>query len=191
MKFKDLKNKARKKFWIGTLGSLSFGFISLVAFLKGLHFSFENQGAIGNYLSSLIGKLINFIYSFTDFIPFFWEKLWPNLPMLNLNNLLQESNYYFFALLAITLFFVIQLQESFWLKSKINKILREVEDEELKGDIKRQRGHTEGPRPDILELDINVNTPEPWFKKPLGLLVIGLAIAVIGKLLTTLLGMEA
>jgi hypothetical protein len=190
MKFKDLKTKAKRKFWVGMLGTLILGFISLIAFLKSLHVSFDGQGSFGNHLSALIGKLINFIYSYTDFISIFWNKVWPALPILNPLNLFQESNYYFFALLAATLFFFIQLQESFWLNAKINKILREVEDEELKGDIKRQRGHVEGPRPDILELDININNPEQWYKKPMGLLAVGLTIAVLGKLLTTVFGMD-
>lgn len=190
MKYKDLRKKARNKFWIGISGTLVFGFTVLIAFLKSIHVSFKGQAVIGDTLSELIGTLINFIHSYTDFASIFWEKVWPILPILNPLHLLQESNYYFFTLVAVALFFYIQLQDSFWLSSKANKILREVEDEELKRDIKKQRGHIEGPRPDILELDINVSNPDPWFKRPLGILAIGLIVAVFGKVITSILGVN-
>jgi hypothetical protein len=190
MKYKDLRNKARNKFWIGISGTIVFGFAVFIAFLKSIHVSFKGQDFIGDKLSGLIGDLISFIYSYTDFATIFWEKAWPILPIFNIFHLFQESNYYFFALLAVTLFFYIQLQDSFWLSSKANKILREVEDEELKRDIKKQRGHIEEPRPDILELEINVSNPDPWFKRPLGMFAIGLTIAVLGKAITSILGIS-
>ena len=190
MKYKDLKKKARNQFWIGISGTIVFGFTAFIAFLKSIHISFKGQPFIGDVLSGLIGDLIKFINSYTEFASIFWEKAWPILPILNPLNLLQESNYCFFALLAVTLFFYIQLQDSFWLSSKANKIQREIEDEELKRDMKKQRGHIEGPRPDILELDINVSNPDPWFKRPLGILAIGLTIAVLGKAIASILGIN-
>lgn len=190
MKLRDYEKTARIKFWLGSIGALVFGFTTLIALLKSIHISFRDMGAIGSYLSDLVGKLINFIYSYTDFLPIFWDAMWVKLPIVDAQNLLQESNYYFFGLFAATLISIIQIQDSFWIRSKINKAKRKIDDELLERDIKKQSGLIEGKKPDILELEINIGSPDPWYKRPSGIIAIGLFVAIVGRIFALVLGVN-
>lgn len=190
MKLRDSEKKARLKFWLGSIGALAFGFTTLIALLKSIHVSLSDMGTIGSNLSDLVGKLINFIYSYTDFLPIFWDTVWVKLPILDTRNLLQESNYYFFGLFAVTLISIIQIQDSFWIRSKINKAKRKIDDELLERDIKKQSGLIEGGKPDILELEINIGSPDPWYKRPSGIIAIGLFVAIVGRIIASFLGVN-
>jgi len=190
VKLRDSEKKARLKFWLGSIGALAFGFTTLIALLKSIHVSLSDMGTIGSNLSDLVGKLINFIYSYTDFLPIFWDTVWVKLPILDTRNLLQESNYYFFGLFAVTLISIIQIQDSFWIRSKINKAKRKIDDELLERDIKKQSGLIEGGKPDILELEINIGSPDPWYKRPSGIIAIGLFVAIVGRIIASFLGVN-
>ena len=190
MKLRDSEKTARIKFWLGSIGALVFGFTTLIALLKSIYVSLRDMGAIGSYLSELVGKLINIIYSHTDFLPIFWDTIWVKLPILDTHNLLQESNYYFFGLFATTLISIIQIQDSFWIRSKINKAKRKIDDELLERDIKKQSGLVEGNKPDILELEINIGSPDPWYKRPYGIIAIGLFVAIVGRIIASVLGVN-
>jgi len=190
VKLRDSEKAARIKFWLGSIGALVFGFTTLIALLKSIYISFRDMGTIGSNLSELVGKLINFIYSKTDFLPIFWDTIWVKLPILDAQNLLQESNYYFFGLFAATLISIIQIQDSFWIRSKINKAKRKIDDELLERDIKKQSGLVEGKKPDILELEINIGSPDPWYKRPSGIIAIGLFVAIVGRIIASVLGVN-
>ena len=190
MKLRDSEKTARIKFWLGSIGALVFGFTTLIALLKSIYVSLRDMGTIGSNLSDLVGKLINYIYSYTDFLTIFWDTVWVKLPILDTRNLLQESNYYFFGLFAATLISIIQIQDSFWIRSKINKAKRKIDDELLERDIKKQSGLIEGKKPDILELEINIGSPDPWYKRPSGIIAIGLFVAIVGRIVASFLGVN-
>ena len=126
MKLQETKKKARRKFWFGLPGMIVFGFTTFIALLKSFHVSLKDQGSINGSLSESIGDLINFISRETDYLTIFWRDIWPTLPVINPYYLLQDSNYYFFALVGFTMFFYLQLQDSFWLKAKIRKKIKKI-----------------------------------------------------------------
>ena len=190
MKLRDSEKTARMKFWLGSIGALVFGFTTLIALLKSIYISLRDMGTIGSNLSDLVGKLINYIYSYTDFLTIFWDTIWVKLPILDTQNILQESNYYFFGLFAATLISIMQIQDSFWIRSKINKAKRKIDDELLERDIKKQSGLIEGKKPDVLELEINIGSPDPWYKRPSGIIAIGLFIAIVGRIVASFLGVN-
>jgi len=190
VKLRDSEKTARMKFWLGSIGALVFGFTTLIALLKSIYISLRDMGTIGSNLSDLVGKLINYIYSYTDFLTIFWDTIWVKLPILDTQNILQESNYYFFGLFAATLISIMQIQDSFWIRSKINKAKRKIDDELLERDIKKQSGLIEGKKPDVLELEINIGSPDPWYKRPSGIIAIGLFIAIVGRIVASFLGVN-
>jgi hypothetical protein len=190
VKLKEYEKRARFKFWFGLVGSIVFGFTTIIALLKSLYVSFGEIGGFVQGLSELVGKLINLIYNYTDFLTFFWDVIWKKLPIFDPLNLAQENNYYFFALFAATLFSITQVQDSFWIRSKINESKRKIEDELLERDIKKQSGLIDTNKTDILELEINVGSPDSWYKRPLGMIVIGLFVAIVGKIIVSIIGVD-
>lgn len=190
MNLKDAEKKAKRKFWLGLVGTIVFGFTTVIALLKSFYVSFRDLGVIGQNISDLIGKFINFIYSHTDFVPLFWDVIWEKLPMLDLQNFAQVDNYYFFGLFAAALVSFTQIQDSFWIRSRINKAKRKIEDELLERDIKKQSGLVEAQNKNILELEINVGSPDPWYKRPLGIIAIGLFVAIVGRIAVSIMGIN-
>jgi len=191
MKLKEAQKKANFKFWTGLLGSLTFTFILIITLLKSAHTSLEQSTGLLLDLRNQLEVLINFIYRHTDFLTFFWSTVWELLPVFNPSNLLQESNYYFFALLAITLIFITRMHDGRHIKSKIKELEEKVADEQLENDMKKQKGLIATATPDLIEFEINVGGPDSWYKRPLGIITIGLFVAIVGKIVTALIGIES
>lgn len=190
MNLKDSKKNARIKFWVGLLGSIIFGFTTIMTFLKNMYNAFLNMGDIGMGMGSLIEKIINFIYNNTYFITIFWELIWEKLPIFNIHNILQESNFYFLALITATLIFIIQIQEPSWINTRIRIAKRKIADELLERDIKKHSGLIDVRKDDILELEINIDNPTSWYQRPFGQVVIGLVITIVGGIVLSIIGIS-
>jgi hypothetical protein len=193
VKLRDTKRRARYYFWIGGIGTIVFGFCAFVMLLNNLRVALQNfEGlfsVLGGNLSALIGDLIKGIYSYTSFIPFFWDDIWPILPELNLDNIFQESNYYFLAIIAATLFFRLLFEKYFWLRARISQAISEAEADELTRDVKKQRGSIKEEGLNVMELEINLKSnPDPWYKKPTGIVIIGIMGTIIGRIIAKVLG---
>ena len=44
-----------------------------------------------------------------------------------------------------------------------------------------QRGQISGARPDVLQINIELDQKDQWYKRPVGLLLLGVAIAIMGQ----------
>ena len=44
-----------------------------------------------------------------------------------------------------------------------------------------QQGRVVGDRPDVLQINIELDQKDQWYKRPIGLLFIGIAIAVLAQ----------
>lgn len=182
-------NTARKKagfnFKFGLLGVFVFGFLVLIYILKSLYVNIDHAG----YLNTVIGRLVasptSFLYQYTDWIPLIWDKS----KILDHQKLASEGNYWFAGLVAGLFYSLSKIQEALAMQARIAKAERKIEDELLENDARKAKGVAEIPNRESLELLVNVSPPDPWFKKPFGIVSLGIFTALAGKFLMVKFGL--
>jgi hypothetical protein len=67
------------------------------------------------------------------------------------------------------------------LASRISQTIQRVEESGWEQALLAQQGQVIGAKPDILQINIELDQKDQWYKRPIGLVLIGIAIAVLGQ----------
>lgn len=173
----EAKRKSNQYIFFGLLSLILSTLFIIPSVLRSLYATLNPNNPIDIALTGLITKLIKLIYSYTYKIPFIWDYS----PIFDPHNWSLKGNYFFAALIFLAVFSYGYLCEGFSIKEQIGKEIREVNKEALRNDIKKAKGLYDKQQTNTLEIDVTIDTQDKWHKKPFGLIVIGVAIAVIAN----------
>jgi len=189
MKIKNLKKKAYYKIGIGIMLFVFSGFLALLSCLKSIYFISKQDKFLGEFLSDLVCTFLNFLFSKTNFVPLLWTFVWKKLPIFNPTQIMQKENYYFLFLFVMVFSTILLIQDGFGLIKNIKKIEIEVEKERLKQEIKKQKGLIETSK-SCVEIEINVLSRDSWYKRPLGVVILGLITVILARVLIQILHLD-
>jgi hypothetical protein len=67
------------------------------------------------------------------------------------------------------------------LAARIKRTIQRVEELGWEQTLLGQQGQFAGQKPDVLQINIDLEQRDQWYKRPLGLLLLGIAIAVLAQ----------
>ena len=155
------------------------------AALKSIHFYMAGDTTVFSSLGRGIQRLVYFVYERTQFLSWFWE--WA--PVINPKELNTPG--------SLGLLFVVvcgAIGRTIWdsassLSSRIKKTILKVEELGWEQELMAQRGQLAGAKPDVLQINIELEQKDQWYKRPVGLLLLGVAIAIFGQWLNLQFGL--
>jgi len=155
------------------------------AALKSIYFSMAGDTTAFSPLSRGIQRLVYFIYERTQFVSWVWEKA----PVINPKELNTPGNLGF-------LFVVVSgaIGQTMWasasnLSLRIKKTILRIEELGWEQELLAQRGQMTGAKPDVLQINIELEQKDQWYKRPAGLLLLGVTIAIFGQWLNLKFGL--
>jgi hypothetical protein len=161
-----------------------FLFCSLLASLY--NYSKETAPLL-NVFGQLIRYFIELIYWHTQFASYFWNAA----PIIDMHSWNTPGN---FGFIFTALSWLIGC--SFWgnatlLSSRIASTRKRVEEIRWENELLGQQNIAGGERPDLLQVNIAIDQQDQWYKKPMGMILIGVAIAVLAQLINLKFGLLA
>ncbi|HKR40406.1 MAG TPA: YniB family protein [Paraburkholderia sp.] len=146
--------------------------------LLGIYHQAENFPTAFSGIAGLLEWGIGLVYEYTKFLSFIWD----HAPEPDLHNLNTEGNYWLLLCVACFVLARTMRDSASLLAARIKRTIERVEELGWEQALLRQQGQFAGGKPDVLQINIDLDQREQWYKRPAGLIVIGVAIAVLGQL---------
>lgn len=146
--------------------------------LKSIYFSMNGDATAFASISQGIQRGIYFIYQRTQFLSWFWETA----PIFTPKVLNTSGN---FGLLFIAVCGAIG--RIIWdsatnLSNRISKTILKVEEIGWERELMKQNGQIQTEKVDLLQINIDLKQEDQWYTRPIGLVLLGIAVAVLGQL---------
>lgn len=154
------------------------------AAMKSIYFAMDGDTTVFSSLSGACLRLIYFIYEHTQFVSLFWK--WA--PVVNPKEFNTSGNFSFLFIAICGAIGHIMWDSAASLAVRIKDTIKKIEELEWQQELMAQRGQLQEARPDVLQINIDLDQKDQWYKQPIGLLLIGVAIAVLGQWLNLQLG---
>jgi len=145
--------------------------------LKSAYLSLAGDTTALSSISRGFQRLIYFVYERTQFISWFWE--WA--PVINPKEPNTSGNFSFLFVVVCGAIGRTMWDSASHLSSRIKKTIQRVEELGWEQELMEQRGQISGARPDVLQINIELDQKDQWYKRPVGLLLLGVAIAIMGQ----------
>lgn len=147
------------------------------AALKSIYFAMTGDTTAFSVVSRAVQRLVYFIYERTQFVSWVWDVA----PIINPRELNTSGNLGFFFIAVCGAIGRIMWDSAAHLSSRIAKTIQRVEELGWEQALLAQQGIVAGAKPDVLQINIDLDQKDQWYKRPIGLLLIGVAIAVLGQ----------
>jgi hypothetical protein len=169
----------------GVVLMISAGLFFVCTGIKSVYFSLDNDVSALSTVSRGIQRLLYLIYENTQRISWVWERA----PVIDPSVLLGHGN-----LGALLIFIVFAIGRIMWdsaalLSKRIKEAEELVQSERWRRDLQGQQGQVSVARTDVLEINIELDQKDQWYKRPLGLLVLTLVGGVLVAWLNLKLGL--
>lgn len=185
MKIYEAKRRVtRQRILAAVVMLVSILLISCAA-LKSIYFSMAADTTAFSSLSRLVLRLVYYIYERTQFVSWFWE--WA--PVINQKELNTPGNLGFLFVVVCGVIGRTMWDSASSLSSRIKKTIQKIEELGWEQEIMAQRGRISGATPDVLQINIELEQKDQWYKRPVGLLLLGAAIAICGQWLNLQFGL--
>lgn len=148
------------------------------AALKSIHVSMEGGTTALSPLTHGIQRGVYSIYQATQFASMLWE--WA--PVLNPQVLNTSGNFGFLLIVIAGAIGRMIWASAADLSARIAKTIKKVEELGWEQELRGQRGQITNAKPDVLQINIDLNQKDQWYKRPVGLILLGVAVAVLGQL---------
>jgi hypothetical protein len=159
----------------------------LLAFagLKSISFAVEGDQTALASLSQALQRLVYLIYERTQFALWFWE--WS--PVINPKELNTTGNWGFLFVVVCGAIGRTMWDSASNLSMRIKKTIQRVEELGWEQELMGQRGPFSIAKPDVLQINIELDQKDQWYKQPIGILLLGVAIAILGQWLNLQFGL--
>jgi hypothetical protein len=185
MKIYDAKKRITRQRVFATVIMIVSTLLFACAALKSIYFSMAGDTTALSGLSRGVQRLVYFIYERTQFIAWFWE--WA--PVINPKELNTPGNLGFLFVVVCGAIGRIMWDSASNLSSRIKKTIMKVEELGWEQELMGQRGQFTGTKPDVFQINIELDQKDQWYKRPVGLLLLGIAIAIFAQWLNLKLGL--
>lgn len=182
-------NKARTKKTRLRVGGavlmIGAGLLFVCTGIKSVYFSLANDVSAFSAVSRGIQRLLYLVYENTQQISWVWERA----PVIDPSVLLSQGN--LGALLTVIVGAIgrIMWDSASLLSKRIKEAEELVQSERWRRDLQGQQGQVLVARTDVLEINIELDQKDQWYKRPLGLLVLALIGGVVLAWLNLKLGL--
>jgi len=155
------------------------------ATLKTIYYSLNGDTTPLHSLSLGGQHLIYAIYQKTQFAGWCWE--WAPIINPKVWNTLGNFGFFFIAL-------VLGIGRTMWdsanhLSARIRNTIKKVEELGWQQELLKQTEPTKNIKIDALQINMDLNQKDQWYKRPIGLILIGVSIAVLAQLANLELGL--
>jgi hypothetical protein len=177
MKISEAKKRVTKQRIIASMIMIISVLFIVCAGLKSIYFTMQDQTNALSSFTQVVQDLVYLVYERTQFAFLFWK--WA--PIINLNQLNTPGNFVFSFIFTCAAIGRLMLDSASNLSSRIAKTIRKVEELGWEQELMGQRGSIQTTRPDVLQINIELDQKDQWYKRPTGLVLIGVAIAILGQ----------
>jgi hypothetical protein len=184
MKIYEARKRITRQRMLAIVIMLVSMLLLVCAALQSIYLSIAGDTIFLASLSRSVQRLVYFIIEKTQFVSWFWEFA----PVINLKEPNTTGNLGFLFVVVCSAMGRMMWDSASSLSSRIKKILRRVEERGWEQELLAQGGQIAGAKPDVLQINIELEEKDQWQKRPLGLVLIGIAITVVGQWLNLQLG---
>src|SRR6266702_4400323 len=153
--------------------------------LKGLYAGMAEDSGPFQFLSQAIQKAVFFVYERTQII----SGVWKLAPTLNPQVLNSSGNFGFLFVTCCGAIGRVMWNSASHLANRITKTIQRVEELKWEQTLLTEQGQLAGVKPDVLQISIELEQKDQWYKRPMGLLSIGIAIAVLAQFMNLKFGL--
>jgi hypothetical protein len=150
---------------------------AVCAGLKSIYFAFDGDTSAFAGLSQGVQRLVRFIYEHTQFVSWVWDLA----PVVSQKELDSPGNFGFLFIICCVVVGRMMWDSATNLSSRIAGIIKRVEELGWERELLGQQGLIAGAKPDVLQISIELDQNDQWYKRPMGLVILGAAIAVLGQ----------
>lgn len=176
MTYNDAKRKVIIRLMCGLLISLPSILSTIISVLKMFYYKLDDGTNFGHAISAPFKALTIFAYENTSLLRIFWEYS----PVVNPFNFLEKQSIYFFIIYILFFIGWIFIKFAFRLKSRLNAIDQQIEDQLIKESIQgSQRTRSQ------IENSVTVGSSSKFHD----LYIAPLIVAIIGAVIIKLLGL--
>jgi hypothetical protein len=185
MKISEAKSRIARHRIIAAAVMITAMLLLACAVFKSIYFSVEGDTTALSFLSRAIQRLVYFIYERTQFVSWFWELA----PVIKPEELNTTGNWGFLFVAVCG-----AIGRTMWgsasnLSLRIKKTIQRVEEFGWEQELMGQHGQISRTKPDLLQITIELDKKDQWYKRPIGLLLLGVAIAILGQWLNLQFGL--
>lgn len=177
MKIFEAKKRVTKLRMISAILMVASILFALCSILKSLYFILEEDSSPLFPITTGIRRLVYFAYEQTQFISWIWEQA----PVVTPHTINASGNLGFLLVVCCGTLGRVMWDSASDLASRIRQTIRKVEEIGWEQSLLMQQGISHGEKPDILQINIELDQKDQWYKRPIGLIVIGIAIAVLAQ----------
>jgi|GEM_PF-7016441 len=185
MKIYEAKKRVTRQRILATVIMVVSILFFACAALKSIYFSMAGDTTVFSALGRGVQRLVYLIYERTQFVSWFWE--WA--PVINPKGPNTPGNLVFLFVVVCGAIGRTMWDSASSLSSRINKTILKVEELGWEQELMAQRGQIAGAKPDVLQINIELEQKDQWYKRPVGLLLLGVAIAIFGQWLNLQFGL--
>ena len=185
MRIAEARKQVARGRLIGALLLVFAAALFLIAGLKGIYFSQQGDKIALAPLSLLLQRGVYFIYEHTQFAS--W--LWTFAPTPTVRPLDTLGNYGFLLIASCLAIGRVIWDSADHLSSRIKAATKRVEEAAWEQELHAKQGRVSAPRPDVLNLNIELDQRDQWYKRPVGLVLLAIAGAVAAQMLNLSLGL--
>ena len=128
-------------------------------------------------VGNAIQRLVYYVFEQTQFLSWVWQVA----PIANPRELNSTGNLGFFFIASCGALGRLMWDSASHLSRRIKETIRRVEEVGWEQSLLAKQGQIAGRAPDVLQITIDLEQKDQWYKRPLGLVLIGVAIAVLGQ----------
>lgn len=149
----------------------------LVSALKSIAWAVQGDTTALASFAHEIQRLIYLVYEKTQVLSWVWHVA----PVVNPRELNSSGNYGFLFVTCCGALGRLMLDSAHHLSARIKKIICRVEEQGWEQALLAQQGLVYGQKRDVLQINIDLQQKDQWYTRPLGLVLLGIAIAVLGQ----------
>jgi hypothetical protein len=178
MKIFEAKSRIKKHRLIAAAIMVTMAILFFCAALKSIYISMAGDTSALSPISAGIQRIVRLIYNRTQFFAWFWE--WA--PVITPKELNTPGNLGFLFIAIAGAIGRMMWDSAANLSVRIAKTILKVEELGWEQELMTQRGQVLTGKPDVLQINIELKQEDEWYKRPTGLLLLGVATALLGQL---------
>jgi hypothetical protein len=156
---------------------VAFSGFLMVAGLKSIAWAVQGDSTAFAPFAQGVLRIIRALYEKTQFLSWGWQVA----PIANPRELNSPGNYGFLFIICCGALGRVMWDSASHLSARIKKTLLRVEELGWEQSLLAQQGLVSREKPDALQINIDLQQKDQWYKRPIGLVLIGIAIAVLGQ----------
>lgn len=153
------------------------GIFFILAALKGIYFSVAGDASGFSVISQTVQRLVYQVYEKTRFLSLIWE--WA--PVINPQTLNTSGNYGFLFIALCGVIGRVIWDCAANLSGRIARTIQRVEELGWERELMGHRDQSVDSKLDVLQINIELDQKDQWYKRPVGQVFLGVAIAVFAQ----------